>query len=205
MNIRRQKLIQILLAVIILWIATAAVFTHILKSKKTEIDRLSNNVTALAEEKARMQVLTLKEYKRRDAENDSLREKLKIRAKDVKYQVEIKYNYRDTFIHSTPLGPVEKIPIHDTIYPAKEFIFDEPCYYIRGFQLLNFEAITEHISRDKLTIFMDRSYEKKFLWFRWSPYMTVKAYSECKGDTVAIEKFYHIVKNKAAWRQERVK
>ena len=204
-----QRKLQIAALLLICSLIAALYFVGIaLRNEKIDKARIVNNLAIVSGQKAaaEMQVQTVKEYsKSQTAKNDSILKLLKIKPKDIQYQVEIQDNKVDTNRHIAPLKPAEPIKIHDTLFVAKQFEFNEPCYYIKGFTALNFAGITEYKNKDKITIFLTKDYNHRFLFFRWDMFMVAKAYSQCNNDTISVMRYLHVVKNQSAWVSETLK
>lgn len=150
--------------------------------------RLTNNITALKIDHNRQLIITKGELNKfYGYKIDSLTKALGIKMKNVKNIVVTKYVYKDTTIAHLTFDTVK-------ISNKETFLFQKNCLIVDG--VIDSTGITfdNVILQDKLTTFLYKDYEKKFLFIKWKPYYTSKIYSECLKEIVEVETNIKVIK-----------
>lgn len=170
------------LAVFILLLVTSLIgIFKLYQNEKEERKRFSNNMIALITNKSRQQELTVKELKELYPKYDSLAKVLKIKTKHITNIIDTKYNFKDSVITTTVLKK-------DSVSEKSYFTLKENCYKFSGFIKKDSITFTDKQFNDKLTTFLYKDWEKKYLWglLKFKPYYNTKVYSECMKDTITV-------------------
>ena len=152
------------------------------KSEREDRIRYNNNMISLIEDKSRQQVLTVNELKRLYPKYDSLAKELKIKTKFITNVIETRYNFKDTLLTTTIISK-------DSLSEKSYFNLKEKCYNLSGYIKSDSISFTKKEFNDKLTTFLYKDWEKKYLWglIKLRPFYNVKVWSECMKDTIEVE------------------
>jgi hypothetical protein len=178
--IRNRIIIGLVLVVLLLFTSLFGLF-KLYQNEKEERQRFSSNMVALIKSKSRQQELTVNELKELYPKYDSLAKELNIKTKRITNIIDTKYRFRDSIITSTVLKT-------DSVSEKSYFTMKEKCYTFSGFIKKDSISFTNKEFNDKLTTFLYKDWEKKYLWglIKRKPYYNAKVYSECMKDTVSV-------------------
>jgi hypothetical protein len=178
--IRNKIIIGLAIVVLFLFTSLGLVF-KLYQNEKSERKRFNDNYVAVLTDKSRQQELTAKELEKLYPKYDSLAEVLKIKTKSITNIIETKYNFRDSVVTTNVLRK-------DSVSEKSYFSLKEKCYNLSGYIKKDSIAFTNKEFNDKLTTFLYKDYEHKYLWglFKFKPYYTAKVYSDCMKDTVSV-------------------
>lgn len=146
------------------------------------------NTTNMLSDNSRELLLTKKELKLAFDENTKLiMDSMGIKIKNVTNYVQTYYNYHDSVLVTTHT-------VYDSIRNKYNFMVQEGCWTIGGYVNTKADSITinKRQLNDTLDIFMYHDWDNKILWglIKWNKYEVAGAWSRCKNDTLAINKFY---------------
>lgn len=152
------------------------------KTEREDRVRYNNNMISLIESKNRQQILTVNELKRLYPKYDSIAKELKIKTKFITNVIETRYDFKDTLITSTIIKK-------DSLSEKSYFNLKEKCYNLSGYIKSDSISFTKKEFNDKLTTFLYKDWEKKYLWglIKLRPYYNIKVWSECMRDTIGVE------------------
>lgn len=138
-------------------------------------------MVALIKDKSRQQELTVKELKDLYPKYDSIAKVLNIKTKHITNIVDTKYRFKDSTLSVTVLSK-------DSVSEKSYFNLNEKCYSLSGYIKKDSISFTKKEVNDKLTTFLYKDWEKKYLWglFKFKPYYNAKVYSECMKDTISV-------------------
>jgi hypothetical protein len=178
--IKNRIIIGLTIAMLFLFTSLGLIF-KLYQIEKAERKRFNDNYVAVLTDKSRQQELTAKELQKLYPKYDSLANALSIKTKKITNIIETKYNFRDSVLTTTILKK-------DSISEKSYFSLKEKCYNLSGYIKKDSIAFTDKEFNDKLTTFLYKDYEHKYLWglFKFNPYYTAKVYSDCMKDTVSI-------------------
>jgi hypothetical protein len=164
-------------------------FWYIGDQKKNEkIDRLSSNQIALTEQFSRQLQLTSQDFQRIYHKEDSIAKIVGIKPNQIQQVIVNNYHYKDSTNTYIPYVDTTK---RDTL----KFIAPLKCMKVEGYVVKSGVVFTKEEFNDKLHTFLYKKYDHKFLFFKWGKYIDAKVYSECKHDTIAVEKNIKIINN----------
>lgn len=177
-----NKLNTFLISAILIMIVTIFFLFKLYKSEREDRIRYNNNMISLIEDKNRQQILTVNELKRLYPKYDSLAKELKIKTKHITNVIETRYDFKDTLITSTIIKK-------DSLSEKSYFNLKEKCYNLSGYIKSDSISFTKKEFNDKLTTFLYKDWEKKYLWglIKLRPYYNIKVWSECMRDTIGVE------------------
>ncbi len=177
----KNRILLILTIALLLCITSIYGLFKLYQNEKSERKRFNDNYVAVMADKSRQQELTAKELAKLYPKYDSLANELNIKTKRITNIIETKYNFRDSVITSSILRK-------DSISEKSYFSLKEKCYNLSGYIKKDSIAFTNKEFNDKLTTFLYKDYEHKYLWglFKFKPYYTAKVYSDCMKDTVSV-------------------
>lgn len=167
--------VGVLLITVYFSISTCNKYRNKYKSQQSTIETLVLNNQQQEEYSA-------KQFKKLYSKIDSLATSLNISSKNIEHVIINEYRFKDTVVTKTNL-------VNTTMDKVKYFMIGKSCYTIEG--LVTPDSITVNAIdlKDKLTTFLYKYRPYKF-WFikygRWR--YSAKMYSECKGDTISIQK-----------------
>ena len=158
------------------------------KSLKNNVDRLYSNQIALTEQYSRELQLNRQDFQRIYHKEDSIAKIVGIKPKQIQQVIVNNYHYKDS--------TTNYIPYRDTIKnDTMHFIAPLGCMKVEGYTTKSGIVFTNNEYNDILHTFLYKRYDHKFLFIKWGKYIDAKVYSECKKDTVAIEKNIKIINN----------
>ncbi len=177
----RNRIILVLVIVLTLCLTSIYGLLKLYENEKAERKRFNDNYVAVLSDKSRQQELTAKELEKLYPKYDSLAEVLKIKTKFITNIIETKYKFRDSVVTTSILRK-------DSVSEKSYFSLKEKCYNLSGYIKKDSIAFTNKEFNDKLTTFLYKDYEHKYLWglFKFKPYYTAKVYSDCMKDTVSV-------------------
>lgn len=177
----KNKIIIVLVIVMLFLFTSLGLVFKLYQNEKEERKRFNDNYTAVLMDKSRQQELTAKELEKLYPKYDSLANVLNIKTKLITNIIETKYKFRDSVVTSSVLRK-------DSISEKSYFNLNEKCYKLSGFIKKDSISFTNKEFNDKLTTFLYKDYEHKYLWglFKFKPYYTAKVYSDCMKDTVSV-------------------
>ncbi len=151
-------------------------------TEKSELKRVTENITAILTDRANQQVLTVSELKTLYPKYDSLAKFLHIKSKDITNIIEMSYHFKDTTLIKTILK-------HDSVTEKRLFSFKENCYHFSGFINRDTIALTEKSVTDKLTTILYKDWRHRYFFklIKIKPFYTAKVFSFCMQDTVCVE------------------
>jgi hypothetical protein len=174
--------IYIILGVIIYLLYTSNV------SLRNSVNRLESNQIALTEQYSRELQLNRQDFKRIYSKEDSIAKLVGIKSKQIQQVIVNNYHYKDSTTNYIPYRDTTR---RDTM----KFIAPLGCIKVEGYTTSKGIVFTHKEYNDILHTFLYKKYDHKFLFFKWGKYIDAKVYSECKGDTVAVEKNIKIINN----------
>lgn len=177
-----NKLNTFLISSILVMFVIILFLFKLYKNEKEDRIRYNNNMISLIESRSRQQILTVGELKRLYPKYDSLAKELKIKTKFITNVIETKYKFKDTLVTKTIIR-------RDSLSDKSYFNLKEKCYTLSGYLKDDSISFTKKEFNDKLTTFLYKDWEKKYLWglIKIRPYYNIKVWSECKNDTISVE------------------
>lgn len=158
---------------------------------RESVGRLENNQIALTEQYSRQLDLNRQDFQRIYHKEDSIAKVIGIKPKQLEQVIVNNYHYKDS-ISTTINIPYKRDSLSkDTI----KFIEPLGCMNISGYIYNNSIKFTGEEFSDILHTFLYKRYDHKFLFFKWGKYIDAKTYSECKNDTISVEKNIKIINN----------
>ena len=150
------------------------------KNLADNVDRLSRNQDAILLRQSEQVELTQREFKRLYYKEDSIAQLVGIKPKQLQQVIVNNYHYKDTSIVQFPT-----IKSGDTI----KFVKPIGCLKVEGYVLRDSISFTKPEFNDKLHTFLYGKRPHKFLFIKWGKWIIdAKTYSECKNDTIQVEK-----------------
>jgi len=152
------------------------------KNLAENVDRLGRNQTALVLKNSEQIELTKREFTRLYHKEDSIAQFIGIKPKQLQNVIVNNYHYKDTSIVKFPLIPTNT---GDTV----KFIKPTGCVRVEGY-VLNKDIIFNKVEVfDTFTTYLYGKRPHKFLFIKWGKWIIdAKTYSECKKDTIQVEK-----------------
>jgi hypothetical protein len=158
------------------------------KKKNEKIDMLASNQIALTEQFSRQLQLTSQDFQRIYHKEDSIAKLVGIKPSQLQTVIVNNYHYKDSTTNYIPYKDTTK---QDTM----KFIAPLGCMKVEGYTTKSGVVFTNKEYNDILHTFLYKRYDHKFLFFKWGKYIDAKVYSECKKDTVSVEKNIKIIDN----------
>lgn len=168
---------------------------------RKNVSRLENNQLALVEQYSRQIEITNSTFERLFHKEDSIAKLVGIKPESVQQVIVNNYHYKDSIIVNIPFTDSTK---SDTI----KFLTPIKCMKIGGYITKSGITFNYEEYNDKLHTFLYKvnnkkisfrnkekvGFDKSFLFIKWNNHFDAKTYSECKQDTISIEKNIKIIK-----------
>lgn len=189
-------LYAILISILIIWYKVD-------RNKNEKLDRLENNQIALTEQYSRQLQLTRQDFQRIYHKEDSIAKLVGIKPKQLETVIVNNYHYKDSTVVNVPY---QKDSIKsDTL----KFIAPLGCMSVEGYTTKSGIVFTGKEYNDIIHTFLYKVTNKKlsfrskgkigfdhsFLFIKWNNHIDVKTYSECKQDTIKVERNIKIINN----------
>ena len=177
-----NRIILSLLAIIAVLSLSTYLMFKLYQNEKEDRIRYNNNMISLIESKNRQQILTINELKRLYPKYDSLAKELKIKTKFITNVIETRHKFKDTLVTTTVINK-------DSLSEKSYFNLNEKCYNLSGYIKSDSISFTKKEFNDKLTTFLYKDWEKKYLWglIKLRPFYNIKVWSDCMKDTIGVE------------------
>lgn len=154
-----------------------------------------NNYNAVLYENNRLHTMAREEIKRYDEKLDSIMKVVGVKPNKNVEIVTFNYHYKDTTVYSVHVN--DSVLCDTTKNVKMNFLISKECYEVSGSLTRDSLSIEKVSVKDKLRVFVGvQDYEKRFLFIKWRPFYKAVVYSECNGDTLAVEDYIRIVKHK---------
>jgi hypothetical protein len=168
---------------------------------RKDINRFESNQKALIEQHSREIQITSKTFERLFHKEDSIAKLVGIKPTILQQTIVNNYSHKDSTVVNIPFKDTTNI---DTI----KFIAPIKCFKIGGYVTKSGITFNYEEYNDKLYTFLYKvnnkrvsfrskdkiGFDKSFLFIKWNNHIDSKTYSECKQDTVSIEKNIKIIK-----------
>ena len=171
-----------------------------IKFKQT-INRLENNQLALIEQYSRQIEVTQQTFEKLFHKEDSIAKLVGIKPVQLQQTIVSNYYDKDSIVVNVPFKDSTN---RDTL----RFLTPVKCMVIGGYVTKSGITFNYEEYRDKLYTFLYKvnnkrisfrskdkiGFDRSFLFVKWNNHVNVKVYSECKQDTISIEKNIKIIK-----------
>ena len=181
----------IIIGAIFAILVCSLVTTSILMNRYRKIaERNEDNYTAVVQNRALQQKLTVSEFKEYYPELAKTAKEYGIKPKNLEHVIEAKYSYKDTLIAKDTL-----IYVYDTVKQdfKADFRYTDSCFTVAGTVYKNgYIEITDKGCQDNITTMLFKT--RKCIFKKWK-YKAVVV-SKCTGDTLEVKNNIKIVKSK---------
>jgi hypothetical protein len=168
---------------------------------KQDINRFESNQKALIEQHSREIQITSKTFERLFHKEDSIAKLVGIKPTILQQTIVNNYSHKDSTIVNIPFKDSTNIDTLKFLTPIK-------CMVIGGYVTKKGITFNYEEYNDKLYTFLYKvnnkrisfrskdkiGFDRSFLFIKWNNHIDSKTYSECKQDTVSIEKNIKIIK-----------
>ena len=168
---------------------------------KQDINRFESNQISLIENYSRELQLTRQSFQKLFHKEDSIAKLIGIKPTQLQQVIVNNYHYKDSTINNIHYSDTTK---RDTM----KFIAPLGCMKLEGYTTKEGITFTAKEFNDKLHTYLYKinnkrvsfrskdkiGFDRSFLFIKWNNHIDSKTYSECKQDTISIEKNIKIIK-----------